>query len=174
MDNTLFIVGVIILGLSMLITFTALLIAIIYDKSQDAKAKKQHLMLNQLKKGDFVWKVTDGFLTRYKVSGVEYHFDSNDNVYKITISFVGEYHKLNIPMKIAKAFVYDEFTAKYYTIYKEAEIVTNLTEMRRKKAIENAQSVDASEVASKLNEEIKVFEKLRDDTIERLTVELDK
>lgn len=169
-----FIAGVVIVGLSMLITFTALLIATIYDKSQDAKAKKQYLMFNQLKKGDFVWKVEDGFLTRYKVSGVEYHFDTNDNVYKITISFVGEYHKLNIPIKIAKVFVYDEFTAKYYTIYKEAEIVANLTEVRRKKAIENAQSVDVSEVAAKLNEEIRVFEKLRDETIKRLTIELDK
>lgn len=173
MDKT-FIIGVIIVGLLVLATFTALLIAVIYDKSQDAKAKKQYLMFNQLKEGDFVWKVEDNYISREKVSGVEYHFDSNDNVYKITISFVGEYHKLNIPMKIAKAFVYDEFTAKYYTIYKEAEIVTNLTKMRRKKAIENAQSVDASEAVAKLNEEIRVFEKLRDDTIKRLTIELDK
>lgn len=172
--DKMFIAGVVIVGLSMLITFTALLIAIIYDKSQDAKAKKQYLMFNQLKKGDFVWKVRDGFLTRDKVSDVEYHFDSNDNVYKITIRFVGEYHNLNIPMKIAKEFVYDVYPAKYYTIYKEAEIVANLTEMRRKKAIENAQLVDVSDVAAKLNEEIRTFEKLRDETIKRLTIELDK
>ena len=173
MDN-MFIAGVVIVGLSTLTTFTILLATIIYDKLQDAKAKKQYLMFNQLKKGDFIWRVSGDWMHRMEVSGVEYHFDRHDVVDKIIIGLSGEYHQLHMRPDDAKSFVFKELGYTYYTIYKEAEIVTNLSEIRRKKAIENAPSVDASEVASKLNEEIKVFEKLRDDTIERLTVELDK
>jgi Na+-transporting methylmalonyl-CoA/oxaloacetate decarboxylase gamma subunit len=50
----------IIIGLSILIAFLTVVVAVIYDMGQDEKAKKQHLMFNQLKKGDFVWKVSIG------------------------------------------------------------------------------------------------------------------
>lgn len=162
------------LGVVLLISFIMVGLFAIYDKRQDIKAKKQHLMFNQLKKGDFIWRVSGDWMRRIEVSGVEYHFDGHDIVDMIIIGLSGEYHQLHMRPHDAKSFTFKELSYTYYTIYKEAKLMTDLTEAKRKKAIENAQSVDANDVTEKLNQEIKALEKLRDDTIEKLTIKLDE
>jgi hypothetical protein len=165
---------VIYLGAVFLISFIIVGSFTIYEKRQDIKAKKQHLMFNQLKKGDFIWKVSGDWMHRMEVSGVEYHFDGHDIVDKIIIGLSGEYHQLHMRPDDAKAFVFKELGYTYYTILEEAKLMADLTEVKRKKAIENAQSVDASDVTEKLNKEIKSLEKLRDETIDKLTIKLDE
>lgn len=162
------------LGAVLLLSFLMTGLFAIYEKRQDIKAKKQHLMFNQLKKGNFIWKVSGNWMRRIEVSGVEYHFDRHDIVDKIIIGLSGDYHKLHIRPDDAKSFTFKELGYTYYTILEEAKLMTGLTEAKRKKAIENAQSVDANDVTEKLNQEIKALEKLRDETIEKLTIKLDK
>ena len=162
------------LGAVFLVSFIIVGSFAIYEKRQDIKAKKQHLMFNQLKKGDFIWRVSGDWMRRMEVSGVEYHFDRHDIVDKIIIGLSGEYHQLHMRPDDAKAFVFKELGYTYYTILEEAKLTTDLTEMKRKKAIENAQSVDTSDFADKLNQEIKTLEKLRDETIKKLTIKLDE
>lgn len=162
------------LGVILLVSFIVVGIFAIYEKRQDIKAKKQHLMFNQLKKGDFVWRVSGNWMRRIKVSGVNYHFDKHDIVDKIIIGLDGEYHQLHMRPADAKSFTFKELSYTYYTILEEAKLMTDLTEAKRKKAIENAQSVDANDVTEKLNQEIKALEKLRDETIEKLTIKLDE
>lgn len=162
------------LGVVLLVSFIIVGLFAIYEKRQDIKAKKQHLMFNQLKKGDFVWRVSGDWMRRIEVSGVEYHFDRHDIVDKIIIGLSGEYHQLHMRPNDAKSFTFKELGYTYYTILEEAKLMADLTEAKRKKAIENAQSVDANDVTEKLNQEIKALEKLRDETIEKLTIKLDE
>lgn len=162
------------LGAIFLISFIIVGSLAIYEKRQDIKAKKQHLMFNQLKKGDFIWRVSGDWMKRMEVSGVEYHFDKHDIVDKIIIGLSGEYHQLHMRPDDAKSFTFKELGYTYYTILEEAKLMTDLTEAKRKKAIENAQSVETNDVTKKLNQEIKALEKLRDETIEKLSIKLDE
>lgn len=139
------------------------------------KAKKnQHLMFNQLEKGDCVWCLNGESLKCHIVSYVNYHFHYRTNdVDEINIHLRDSYHSLSIKIEAARAFVFTDYDGTWYTLYEDAKTRCDLTKLERKRAIDKVKVVDAADFQNKLNKEIESLKKVGEDAIKKLEVKLD-
>lgn len=139
------------------------------------KAKKtQHLMFNQLDKGDYVWSLNGESLKCYVVSYVGYHFRYRTNeVDEINIHLRGSYHNLRINPDAAKAFVFTDSNGTWYTLHEDAKTRCDLTKLERKRAIDKVKVVDAHDFQYELNREIESLKKVGEEAIKKLEVKLD-
>lgn len=131
----------------------------IYIKEKIAyktRAESQHLMFNQLKKGDFVWQIFNNELIHYMIEKVEYSFYDNGSLHRINIQ-VNACDTLHIRPEEAKVFKYD----KYYALYSEAKAAHNLITARRKQEINNVTSVSLEIVKEEADKAIKRIESLK-------------
>lgn len=158
---------------AMAITILILFGIVIYESYMFSRAKKKHLMFNQLKKGDYVWRVCADELKPLRVRKVYYDFkyESNEIEY-IGISLEDTYHILRINPEHAKSFMFEDGTIKYYTIYEEADTIASLTRIKREREINRVTSVSVDEFSKKLNSHIESLKKLGEDTIKELEVKI--
>ena len=139
------------------------------------KAKKnQHLMFNQLEKGDCVWCLNGESLKGYVISYVGYHFHHRTNeVDEINIHLRDSYHTLSIKIEAARAFVFTDWDGTWYTLHEDAKTRQEITKLERKRSIDKAKVVDADDFQYKLNKEIESLKKVGEDAIKKLEVKLD-
>ena len=166
-----------------LIGFFALLIVLVisfplwcfFEERIKARAKKkQHLMFNQLSKGDCVWCLNGESLKAYIVSRVDYHFHYRTNeVDEIRIHLRGSYHNLSINPEAARSFVFTDYDGTWYTLHEDAKTRCDLTKLERQRAIDKVKVVDARDFQYKLNREIESLKKVGEEAIKKLEVKLD-
>ena len=104
-------------------------------------AANQHLMFNQLKKGDFLWKVDGDRLTYRFIKDVEYVFYGT-KIRQIRIHFHGGYYTLDIEPENAKTYTYHN----YYTLYGDAKAQADFIALKRQEAISNSKEATADDV----------------------------
>jgi len=130
-------------------------------KKHKNACKNQHLMFNQLKKGDFVWEVYGDNLTSYKVESISYGFGNTNECRRMVIhtkSIKNEYDTRNISIddiKLSKSFKF----GNYYTLFGEANSIATMTKNKRKEAIASVSVVSNDEITKEVN---KVIERLND------------
>lgn len=134
--------------------------------------KHQHRMFNQLKKGDYMWKLEGDFIYPCRISNVTYSFGNKDEVRTINIHFGSYYSTIRLKPEEARSFKYHD-VYDYFTLFEEAETIRSLSEMKRKRSIEGITATSSQEVANALKKEIDTLEKLKEDAIKKLTVKLD-
>jgi hypothetical protein len=145
----------------------------IHDEYILSRAKKKHPMFNQLKKGDYVWRVCADELKPLRVRKVCYDFKYGSNeIEYICIDLEDTYNILRINPVYAKRFLFEDGTIKYYTIYEEAETVASLTKIKREREINRVTSVSVDEFSKKLNSHVESLKKLGEDTLKELEVKL--
>ena len=139
------------------------------------KAKKnQHLMFNQLEKGDCVWCLNGESLGCYIISYVDYNFHYRRNdVDEINIHLRDSYHTLSIKIEAARAFVFTDYDGTWYTLYEDAKTRHDITVLERKRSIDKAKVVDAADFQNKLNKEIESLKQVGEEAIKKLEVKLD-
>ena len=139
------------------------------------KAKKnQHLMFNQLEKGDCVWCLNGDSLKCYVISYVDYHFHYRTNeVNEIRIHLRDSYHNLSIGPEAARSFVFTDYDGTWYTLHEDAKTRHEITKLERKRSIDKVKVVDAYEFQNKLNMEIESLKKVGEEAIKKLEVKLD-
>jgi hypothetical protein len=158
---------------AMAITILILFGIVIYESYMFSRAKKKHLMLNQLKKGDYVWRVCADELKPLRVRKVCYDFKYGSNeIEYICIDLEDTYNILRINPVYAKRFLFEDGTIKYYTIYEEAETVASLTKIKREREINRVTSVSVDEFSKILNSHVESHKKLGEDTLKELEVKL--
>ena len=134
-----------------------ILIVAIYDiinSSRDKiKYKKQRLMFNQLKKGDFIFKVSEDGVNIYKISSVNYKYDYKDSLE--SIEFISGYSRIKMLITYAKSFKYID----YYTIFEAANVKFEYIQSKKKKQLDKLQFTSNEEIASGVN---KLIDELKD------------
>ncbi len=140
-----------------------------------SKAKKnQHLMFNQLEKGDCVWCLNGESFGCYIISYVDYNFHYRRNdVDEINIHLRDSYHTLSIKIEAARAFVFTDYDGTWYTLYEDAKTRHDITVLERKRSIDKAKVVDAADFQNKLNKEIESLKQVGEEAIKKLEVKLD-
>jgi len=104
-------------------------------------AANQHVMFNQLKKGDFIWCV-DGDELHYRfIKEVEYLFYGT-KIRQIRIHFRGGYDTLEIEPENAKTYTY----GSYYTLYGDAKAQADFIALKRQEAISISKEATAEDV----------------------------
>ena len=104
-------------------------------------AANQHVMFNQLKKGDFLWKVDGDRLTYRFIKEVEYIFYGTE-IRQIRIHFHGGYDTLDIEPEYAKTYTYHS----YYALYGDAKAQADFIALKRQEAISNSKEVTADDI----------------------------
>lgn len=116
--------------------------------------KKQHLMFNQLKKGDFVWAIYEHKINAFVVTSVEYSFNDGkckgliikcDGVKNDFVSSI-----LSVPIEKAKTFKFNS----YYALFEEANITVKSEKFKKDKEIEKVSSFTVDDII-KASEEVK-------------------
>ena len=120
------------------------------------RGPKQHLMFNQLKKGDIIWKLYDGQLISYIVKNVEYLFSSTGKIRRVII-VIDDYNVIRLDENEAKSFKYMD----YYTLYSEVNFAHKLINAKREKELQKFTSVSAAKIQKEADEAIKRIENLK-------------
>ena len=133
-------------------------------KANHKKAmKSQHLMFNQLKKGDFIWELVGQDIKTYVVKSVSYSFGKCTNeCFKINISAVSinnEYDSryIDIDISKSKSFKYNS----YYALYGEANSIASMTKAKRDREISNVSSATKEELIKEANKVIDRLEEFK-------------
>ena len=137
----------------------------------DHKKKHQHKMFKELKEGDYIWKLCGDYIEPMEITGVRYHFDTEDDIQEIHISTL-DWTTLHLKPQQTNTFKIKEGTVEYYTIFVEAETKRQLTEMKRNKSINEYSVVNKEDKINALNKEINELEQLKEDTINKLQIKL--
>lgn len=135
------------------------------------KKKHQHKMFKELKEGDYVWKLYGDYIEPMRITEVRYYFDKQDDVQEIHIA-TSDWTTLHLEPQQASTFKIKEGTYEYYSIFVEAETKRQLTEMKRKKSINDFNTINQEEKVNALNREIQSLEQLKKDTINKLQIKL--
>lgn len=117
---------------------------------------KQHLMFNQLKKGDFVWLVNEDKLFRKIIKKVAYNFSGTD-VITIKIYFHGYDNYLSIPSDKSKTYRF----GNYYTIMGEAMANANYIKHKRQESIDGVRTSTDEDILKAVNDVINRTNKIK-------------
>lgn len=131
---------------------------ILREISYKLNGMSQHVMFNQLKKGNFVWCVSDGELHYRFVKNVSYDFSGTD-VTNIVIEFYGNYSDLNIKSEDAKTYKYYWF----YTLMGDAKAQADYVSLKRNESIKESQKVTPEEIIKEADLVMKRIEKIKKD-----------
>ena len=141
---------------------------------KEKAGKTQHLMFNQLEKGDCVWCLNGEKLGRFIISYVDYRFHYRTNeVNEIRIHLRDSYHDLSISPEAAKSFVFTDYGGTWYTLYEDAKTRHEITKLERQRAIDKVKVVSAQDFQYELNKEIEALKKVGEEAIKKLEVKLD-
>ena len=163
------IIVVLIIALSVLSTL--LNISIYRHFNYIHKKKHQHKMFKELKEGDYVWKLYGDYIEPMRITEVRYYFDKQDNIQEIHIA-TSDWTTLHLEPQQTNTFKIKKGTYEYYSIFVEAETKRQLTEMKRKKSINDFNIIDQQDKINELNKEIQSLEQLKKDTIDKLQIKL--
>ena len=125
-------------------------------KAKEKKARiEQHLMFNQLKKGNYIWKVYKGEITTFIVTLVKPIFnDENEckGFYIYSKNIDCEYLEMGISVDLneSKSFNYN----CYYTLFGEADITAKAVKSKMDKESLKASSYTMDDII-KASEEVK-------------------
>ena len=153
----------------LLIMFTPFLLVGLYGVLQGIKGilreisykrngMGQHVMFNQLKKGDFVWCVNGDELHYRFVKNVSYNFAGTD-VTNIVIEFYGDYNDLKIKPEDAKTYRY----AWFYTLMGDAKAQADYVSLKRNESVKESQKVTPEEIIKGADFVMKRIEKIKKD-----------
>ena len=131
---------------------------ILREISYKRNGMSQHIMFNQLKKGDFVWFVNGDELHYRFVKKVSYNFSGTD-VTNIVIEFYGDYIGLKIKPEDAKTYRY----AWFYTLMGDAKAQANYVSLKRNESIKESQKVTPEEIIKEADLVMKRIEKIKKD-----------
>ena len=118
--------------------------------------KKQHLMFNQLKKGDFIWTIYEHKINAFVITSVEYRFNIyNGKCKDLIIKGEGVENDfvdclISIPIEKIKTFKF----GSYYTLFGEANITAKSEKLKKDKEIEKVSSFTVDDII-KASEEVK-------------------
>lgn len=133
-----------------------LLLMCILDIFKCKKARdKQHLMFNQLKKGDYIWSLYDDTVKPFKVESINYKFSYYGG--RLTeIEFKMGYDTITIPAEKSKSYQYHN----RYTIFKAAKIESDLVKQKRQKQINDLKKVSNETIVNEVNKLIDNLKKI--------------
>ena len=131
---------------------------ILREISYKRNGMSQHIMFNQLKKGDFVWFVNGDELHYRFVKKVSYNFSGTD-VTNIVIEFYGDYNDLKIKLEDAKTYKYYWF----YTLMGDAKAQADYVSLKRNESIKESQKVTPEEIIKEADLVMKRIEKIKKD-----------
>lgn len=148
---------------AMLITIVALFISYsivflpgkLYKAKEKKARKEQHLMFNQLKKGNYVWESYKGEITTFIVTLVKPKFNF-ENECKGLFIYLKNIDKeyltrcIDIDLNKSKSFNYN----CYYTLFGEADITAKAVKSKRDKESLKASSCTMDDII-KASEEVK-------------------
>lgn len=117
---------------------------------------KQHLMFNQLKKGDFVWFVNEDKLFSKIIKKVVYDFSGTD-VRTINIYFHGDCDYLSIPPYKSKTYRF----GNYYTIMGDAIVNANNIKHKRQESIDAVRTSTDEDILKAVNNVISRTNKIK-------------
>ena len=147
---------------------------VIQEHIKNKAKKNQHLMFNQLEKGDCVWCLNGESLKGYVIDYVDYQFHYRTNeVEIINIHLWDSYHSLSINPDAARTFVFTDYDGTWYTLHEDAKTRQEITKLERQRSIDKVKVVDATVFQNKLNKEIESLKKVGEEAIKKLEVKLD-
>jgi len=129
---------------------------LIREINYQLNGNKQHLMFNQLKKGDFVWLVNEDKLFRKIIKNVVYDFSGTD-VIKIKLYFHGEDKYLSVPSEKSKTYRF----GNYYTIMGEAMANANYIKHKRQESIDGVRTSTDEDIIKAVNDVINRTNKIK-------------
>ena len=141
----------------------------IYEIFEEKKRYKnacenQHLMFNQLKEGDYMWRVIEDKITAYKIIKVNYKF-YHDTLREIKFEIQNKEstwtHDHEVDVKNAKSFK----DGLYYLLYKEAKLSADACRRNKDKAIANIQQVTGEEIKAEADKVIERIEKIKEKSL---------
>ena len=159
------VLGIIMVGALIGVPFFTFLTFLFRDTAKKLKEErareKQHLMFNQLKKGDYVWEVVDDNIITRIVDTITYRFNSSNectgifiNTYRPHNSYDTRY--IDIKLKDSKVFKYQH----YYTLYGEASVTAKAVKNKRDKEMSKAVEYTIDDIKNASDEVTKRLEKV--------------
>ena len=134
------------------------------NKRYKNACENQHLMFNQLKKGDYMWRVNEDKITAYKIIEVNYKF-YHDSLHEIKFEIKSNEctwaFEHEVDVKNAKSFK----DGLYYLLYKEAKLSADACRRNKEKEIAKILQVTDEEIKAEADKVIERIEKIKEKSL---------